>query len=258
MRFTVTLEAGAKDDAGADYKLLIEEDGREVKSVDVPRPTPVEDLSVMLALDTSGSMNERNRMAQAKAAAEVFLQRLPPSAECGLILFDHEIRPPVLDPARDRAAVAKQVREVEPRGGTAYLDATGRGIAILATAATHRERAVVLLTDGVDLNSTTPLAEVVRQAKDNKVRVYTVGIGEPGKQERVNSVLVLDHSGSMKPPGALFCPTATASAGGSGDVGHASCQRISSISRKPTSRKTIAVRAYCRPTTLWSVDISRD
>jgi len=200
VRFTVTLEAGAKDDAGADYKLLIEEDGREVKSVEVPRPTPVEDLSVMLALDTSGSMNERKRMAQAKAAAEVFLQRLPASAECGLILFDHEIRPPVLDPARDRAAVAKGVREVQPRGGTAYLDATGRGIAVLATAPTHRERAVVLLTDGVDLNSATPLTEVVRQAKAHKVRVYTVGIGEPGKQERVSSVLVLDHSGSMKPP----------------------------------------------------------
>jgi VWFA-related protein len=200
VRFTVTLEAGAKDDGGADYKLLIEEDGHKVKEVEVPRPTPVEDLSVMLALDTSGSMKERNRMAQAKAAAEVFLQRLPATSECGLILFDHEIRPPVLDPARDRAPVATGVRDVQPRGGTAYLDATGRGIAVLSSAPTHRERAVVLLTDGVDLNSTTPLTEVVRQAKDHRVRVYTVGIGEPGKQERVNSVLVLDHSGSMKPP----------------------------------------------------------
>jgi VWFA-related protein len=200
VRFSITLKPGAADDAGANYKLVIEEDGHRVREEDVPRPTPVEDVSVMLALDTSGSMNERKRMAQAKAAAEVFLQRLPASAECGLILFDHEMRPPVLEPARDRALVRKEIDQVQPRGGTAYLDATGRAIAILAKAPSNRDKAVVLLTDGVDLNSVTPINEVILQAIQNKVRVYPIGIGEPGRQERVGTVLVLDHSGSMKPP----------------------------------------------------------
>jgi VWFA-related protein len=200
VRFTITLKAGAADDAAANYKLVIEEDGHRVREEDVPRPKPVEDVSVMLTLDTSGSMKERNRMAQAKTAAEAFLQRLPASAECGLILFDHEIRPPVLDPARDRGKVRQEVSAVQPRGGTAYLDATGRAIAILAKAPSNRDKAVVLLTDGVDLNSVTPINEVVLQAIQNKVRVYPIGIGEPGRQERVATVLVLDHSGSMKPP----------------------------------------------------------
>jgi VWFA-related protein len=200
VRFTITLEAGAKDDPGAEYKVVIEEDGRRVREEDVPRPAPIENLSVMLALDTSGSMKERGRMAQAKAAADAFLHRLPTTAECGLILFDHELRKPPIEPGRDRVALSREIRAIEPRGGTAYLDATFEGITILSKVPSQRERAVVVVTDGVDLNSAKDINTVVNQAIKNKVRVYAIGIGEPGKQERVSTVLALDHSGSMRPP----------------------------------------------------------
>lgn len=203
VRFTITLEAGAtpEDLAGADYKLKIEEDGTFIPpELDVPRPAPVETFSAVLALDTSGSMKERKRMAQAKAAAELFLQKLPGRADCGLILFDHEIRQPVLPPSGNRAGLLKEIRAVQPRGGTAYLDAAAKGIEILSAAPSGRDKAVVVLTDGVDLNSQTPLNLVINEAIKNKVRVYTIGIGEPGRQERVTTALVLDRSGSMKPP----------------------------------------------------------
>lgn len=202
VRFTITLQGGkAEDLAGTDYKIKIEEDGHFIPpELDVPRAKPVEEISAVLALDTSGSMKERNRMVQAKTAAELFLRRLPARADCGLILFDHEIRPPVLAPTIDRTGLLQQILAVEPRGGTAYLDAVAKGIEILAKAPSRREKAVVLMTDGVDLNSQTPLNIVLNEALKNKVKVFTVGIGEPGKQERVSTVLVLDRSGSMKPP----------------------------------------------------------
>src|SRR5438874_1950286 len=62
--FTITLEGktSIEDLAGQDYKIKIEEDGHFIPpELDVPRPTPVENLSAVLALDTSGSMKERNR-----------------------------------------------------------------------------------------------------------------------------------------------------------------------------------------------------
>src|SRR5213079_1140473 len=90
VRFTITRAAGGGEAPGADYKIVIEEDGRRVREEDVPRPTPSEDLSIVLALDTSGSMSEHGRMTQAKTAAGLFLDKLPGKAECGLILFDHE------------------------------------------------------------------------------------------------------------------------------------------------------------------------
>ncbi len=203
VNFMITLEGKTtlEDLAGADYKIKIEEDGHFIPpELDVPRPAPVENVSAILALDTSGSMKERNRMAQAKAAAGEFLRRLPNRADCGLILFDHEIRPPVLPPSPDRSSIQQEIQAVQPRGGTAYLDAAAKAIQMLADAPAGRERALVLMTDGVDLNSTTPQSLVLHEAQQKKVRIYTIGIGEPGKQERVSSILVLDHSGSMKPP----------------------------------------------------------
>jgi VWFA-related protein len=200
VRFSITVGGDAADAPGADYKIRIEEDGHLVGEEDVPRPTPSEDLSAVLAVDTSGSMKDFGRMAQAKVAANIFLDKLPKKAECGLILFDHEMRPPVLPPTVQREPLRAQIRKVEPRGGTAYLDATAKGVDMLRGLRRRHERAVVVMTDGIDLNSTATLEGVIHQAKEQRVRVYTIGIGEPGKLERVSSVLVLDHSGSMAAP----------------------------------------------------------
>ncbi len=200
VRFKITLAGETADDLSSSYKVVIEEDGRRVREADVPRPTPVADLNAMLVLDTSGSMKEHGRMAQARAAADIFFAKLSPQATCGLILFDHEIRPPVLAPVLDRQLLRQHIHQVEPRGGTAYLDATAKAIEMLAQSRRSSNKAVVLMTDGLDLNSTTPLANVLGQAEQARVRIYTVGIGEAGKLEPVTSVLVLDHSGSMQPP----------------------------------------------------------
>ncbi len=186
VRFTITLEGAGDEAPGTDYRIVIEEDGHAVREEDVPRPTPSDDLSIMLAIDTSGSMKEHGRMAQARAAAGLFLTKLPRKADCGLILFDHEMRQPVLPPILKREPLLAEIDKVQPRGGTAYLDAAARGIDILRGAEPKRERALVILTDGIDLNSAASADDVVAQAKKNKVRVYTIGIGEPGKLERVS------------------------------------------------------------------------
>jgi Mg-chelatase subunit ChlD len=199
VRFSVTLDGSKVDTLGADYKLVIEEDNHEVKRVDMPRPVPSDDLTVMLALDTSGSMKEHGRIQQARIAADVFLNKLPRASDCGLILFDHEIRER-MQPGFERAPLLAKINGTDPRGGTAYLDAASEAIAMLKNTRRSRDRAVVLMTDGIDLNSKKSIQQVVAEAKRERVRVYTIGIGEPGKLEQVNTVLVLDHSGSMKPP----------------------------------------------------------
>src|SRR5262249_16948288 len=154
-------------------------------------------LSIMLALDTSGSMTGFDRMNQARAAPSVFLDKLPKKSDCGLILFDHEIRTQ-LPPIFDRKPLLKHISTVQPRGGHAYLDAAFAGVQTLAKMPSNRDKAVVLMTDGIDLNSNQALQAVIAEANRNNVRIYTIGIGEPGKLERVSTALVLDHSGSMK------------------------------------------------------------
>ena len=200
VRFYITLEGSLVENVGNEYKLIIEEDGHKVKEVDLQRPPVVsQDLSVILALDTSGSMKEHGRMAQARDAADVFLGKLAPKVDCGLILFDHEIREK-LPPIFDRKPLLAKIQTTQPRGGTAYLDAASEAIAMLQFTKRGRDRAVVLMTDGIDLNSKKSIQQVVAEAKKERTHVYTIGIGEPGRLEQVSTVLALDHSGSMKPP----------------------------------------------------------
>jgi VWFA-related protein len=199
VRFSITLEGSTVDKIEGDYKLIIEENGHRVGGVDVPRPKLSDALSVMLALDTSGSMKEHGRIEQARAAADVFLKKLPARSDCGLILFDHEIREK-MPAVFEREPLLKTINQTQPRGGTAYLDAASVAVATLRTTRRGRDRAVVLMTDGIDLNSKKTIKEVIDEAKMNGTRIYTIGIGEPGKLEQVNTVLVLDHSGSMQPP----------------------------------------------------------
>ncbi len=181
------------------YKIRIKEEGKTVEEVGVPEPTISDDLSAVLAMDVSGSMKEFGRIDQARTAAESFFAHLPPRADCGLILFNHNpvlVRVPL---SKERGPLRARVQNTLPSGGTAYLDATFEAIDLLRPAGSH-SRAVVVMTDGVDLNSRFKLEQVIEEAKKAGVRVFTVGIGEKGKNDPVSTVLALDRSGSMLEP----------------------------------------------------------
>jgi VWFA-related protein len=211
IKFKITRHGARADEPGKDYKVVVYHDKREVARLDVPRPKISDELSAVLAIDISGSMGKdiqgkanSKRIDQARIAARSFMTSLPARADCGLILFDHEIRADEkIAPKSDRQMLHDLIDKMQARGGTAYLDAVKEGVAMLAKLPAgnkHRSKAVVIMTDGVDLNSKTTLAEVIKYAKAEKVKVYTIGIGMPGTGQPVTSVLVLDHSQSMELP----------------------------------------------------------
>jgi VWFA-related protein len=193
-------------DIGND-EIRVKEEDKPVADLTILQPRARE-LTAMLAMDISGSMRDHGKMDQARKAANTFLDRLDAKADGGVILFNHEMIDPIIPPLRDpkgdqpahRAAMRKLIQEQysKPRGGTAYLDAAYHAIEQLK--GVRGRRAVVLMTDGVDLNSTHTLQEVIDLAQANEVPVYTIGVGEPGKNDPVTTVLVLDRSGSMRQP----------------------------------------------------------
>jgi VWFA-related protein len=197
VRFSVTPREGVKADDGQSYEVVIYEYGKEVARVPLTAGR-AEDLSAILALDISGSMAEGNRIEQAREATRIFFQKLPEKADTGLILFNHKMVKQ--DPlTHNRQLLIEDILHAVPSGGTAYLDATVKGVEMLA-GVQRGAKAIVIMTDGVDLNSETSLGTAIKTAKAAGVKVYTVGIGEPGKQQKMTSVLVLDHSGSMQEP----------------------------------------------------------
>jgi VWFA-related protein len=188
----------------AKEEIVVQEDGRRVGGLEIYRPQSLDALTTVLAIDISGSMAERGKLAEAKQAAQLFLTRLHGKADCGLILFDHLLQVqerPIGNPQRfaaHRQHLLRQIAAAQPGGGTAYLDATAEAVAMLR--GIKGRKAVLILTDGVDLNSRRTLNDVTQLAQASEVPVYTVGVGEPGKKEPVTTVLVLDRSGSMKDP----------------------------------------------------------
>jgi Mg-chelatase subunit ChlD len=198
-----TGDARPVGELGGDETIVVEEDGRPVADIDLS-PPKANALTTILAMDVSGSMAAGHKIDEARAAGGVFFDKLDPQADCGLILFDHKLQV-VVDPIRDAARRAehrnrlrREVQGAKPMGGTAYLDATDRAIDMLRDVTGRR--AVLVMTDGVDLNSKVTLKEVVKKAHARDVPVYTLGVGEPGRGEPVTTVLVLDHSGSMAEP----------------------------------------------------------
>jgi VWFA-related protein len=185
----------------AKEEIRVQEDGQPVTALEITAPAG-EPLKTVLALDISGSMAAESKWTEARQASRAFLDRLHPHSDSGLILFDHELRvreSPEPGPGNHlahRDAIRKLVEAASPGGGTAYIDAAAAGLEMLKDLGGRR--AVVLMTDGVDMNSTRKLEDVIRAASAARVPVYTVGVGEPGKNEPVTTVLVLDKSGSMR------------------------------------------------------------
>ena len=181
-------------------EIVVQEDGQPVTDLEIFQPK-AQGLTAVLAMDISGSMESHNKIVEARKAANLFLDKLDPRSDSGLILFDHLLRvkePPGRDPsqfAAHRVLLHQKVDAAKPSGGTAYLDATAEGLRMLQDI--PGRRAVVLMTDGVDMNSTQTQKQVIELAKASHVPIYTIGIGDPGKNEQVTTVLVLDHSGSM-------------------------------------------------------------
>lgn len=181
-------------------EIVVREDGKPVERLDISAPR-VGSLTTVLAFDISGSMASNNKIGQAKHAAETFFDKMDANADVGLILFDHKMRTrrgPVRDRTRfgeHRDAIRGLVRGAEPMGGTAYLEATANAVRMLKS--TEGTKAVVVMTDGVDMNSSCSLDDVINEARTLGVPVYTIGVGRPGRNDPVSTVLVLDHSGSM-------------------------------------------------------------
>jgi VWFA-related protein len=184
----------------AKNEIAVEEDGRRVTDLEIFQPR-AQGLTTVLAMDVSGSMASNHKIDEARKAANAFLDKLDVQSDSGLILFDHRLlvkESPGRDPsqfAAHRALLHQKINDAKPGGGTAYLDATDEALHMLKEV--KGRKAVILMTDGVDMTSSRTMFQVIEQAKRDQTPIYTIGIGDPGKNELVTTVLVLDHSGSM-------------------------------------------------------------
>ncbi len=154
--------------------------------------------NVLLIVDTSGSMNDENRLVRAKEGLKVFFDQVGRQDSVGLTIFSDRIQPliPVGPFARNERQLRGTVDNLIADGGTAIYDATINGFEqIRDDASPERITAVVLLTDGEDTDSAASAEQAVQAVKaqgdsDNQVRVFTIAYsaGAEGAAETLEAI----------------------------------------------------------------------
>jgi VWFA-related protein len=131
-------------------------------------------VSLGIVLDASGSM-AGEKMSSAKRAVNRFLEDLlGPQDEVFLFRFDSRVA--LLSGwTEDRRAVARAVGSVKTGGGTALYDAVSEAVPLGETG-TRRKKALVVISDGNDQDSSTDIRYLQQQIRESELLVYAIGI----------------------------------------------------------------------------------
>ena len=161
--------------------------------------------NILLVLDTSGSMNDEQRLERAKAGLDVFFKNVEPQDAVGLTIFSDKIQPlvPPAPLSKSGNELRSRVRDLIADGGTAFYDATTKAFdSVRAQKATDRINAVVLLTDGEDTDSQQTVDDVIAHLKgqgdsENRVRVFTIAYSSGASGSRDQLKQIAEASGGL-------------------------------------------------------------
>jgi Ca-activated chloride channel family protein len=157
--------------------LIVREDGVEQRVESFQEA--VSPVSLVLALDASGSMKKDAEAVQ--DAARAFVGAIRPEDQLALYTFADTVAV-AHDFARYRPWSYTAIDEYVAKGGTALYDALYDALARLGRQTGRR--AVVVVTDGRDENnpgtapgSTHQVEDVLRLVKEHEAVVFAIGIG---------------------------------------------------------------------------------
>ena len=158
--------------------LIVVEHGVE-QSIDTFHEA-VNPVSIVLAIDASGSM--KKWADTAKAAASSFIDAIRPQDALGVLMFADASQLAV-DLTTDRARAHAAISAYVPKGGTALYDAVGDSLARLQKV--EGRRAIVVVTDGRDEDnagtkpgSSRTFAEVEKLVQSGDAILFGIGVGQ--------------------------------------------------------------------------------
>jgi len=179
-------------------KTVLEEPGAEILNATLSLwKLKKKASSITLVIDTSGSMNEDEKIQNAKAGALEFLSLLGDVDTFSLIPFNSQIFPTGKNmPLKDYRTLIKQsVEGLYANGGTALYDAISLAYDQLVSDQALNEKkiaAIVVLTDGADTDSKTSLAELISKIKfdseTHTIRVFTIAYGHDANQDILKQI----------------------------------------------------------------------
>ena len=135
--------------------LRVSEGGR-AQQISVTLANRVAPVALVLVLDTSGSIAGKP-FTDAKAAMNLLVRSLGP-ADRGAVVTFNTTATVAQSLTADQNVLAGAIDRAVAVGNTAIFDAVNVALDLVAPVAAPSRKAIVLLTDGIDNSSTTPLA----------------------------------------------------------------------------------------------------
>jgi Ca-activated chloride channel family protein len=138
-------------------------------------------VSFGLVIDTSGSMRAKLQTVSDASVSLIKQMRVDDEAFVASFKAEPEL---VQDFTTDRRELEDAISELYTSGGTALLDA------IIATAdyaqekGKRRRKALVVISDGLEKNSSVKEKEVMEAIKEDEVQVYLVGFIDEEMEEK--------------------------------------------------------------------------
>ena len=137
--------------------------------------------TIVLVMDVSDSMDASdvapNRLAAAEAAANAFLDQLPPDFRVGLATFAGEARLAVA-PTEARSEVVNALGALTTSRGTVIGDGLSVALDTIEDVREGGDAVAVLLSDGRDTGSAVPPREAAERASELGVPVFTILLGQ--------------------------------------------------------------------------------
>lgn len=151
----------------------------------VTRAVPREQATIMLAIDTSGSMSADDvspyRLRAAQDAAKKFAEKVPRQYKIGLVSFSG-VATSLVTPTTDRAALDSAIETLRADGATAIGEAIFSSLDALRSTQPGvtklRSARILLLSDGENTTGRST-DQAARAAVEANVPVATVALGTP-------------------------------------------------------------------------------
>ena len=152
--------------------------------------------NIVLVFDTSGSMKENNKIANAKLGAQQLVSLLDSSDYLSILPFSSSptwaARGLLVEKGREEGL--RTIDSFFPSGGTALYDSIGVAYQALSDSQKGGKNisAIIVLTDGADTDSKESLNELLTRIRfdneKNTIRVFTIGYGEDAVKDVLKAI----------------------------------------------------------------------
>jgi len=177
----VTVYVSFTDDRGepvgvTPQEIRLKEDDHVISPDQFSGMGEVSELTTMLVIDVSGSMNSGGKLAAAKAAASAYVEQMRPGDRAGLMMFNTSIE--LVQPVtRDTKALTAAISGLQAKNDTAMYDALIEAVEQLDSFTGRK--AIIVLTDGLDNRSTNSAQDIIERIGPTGLSISPIGLGDP-------------------------------------------------------------------------------